>query len=337
MGLCNKVIMEESIKDSLIHRFLNKETTEQENAEILLWVSASEENRTEFRRVHRLYHLGQMQQFQSAIDVDKAWDNLNSRLPKAKREQKILRLTVFRRIAVAILTFLTIGFGSLWTKEHFFSVAKSAKIQFIAPKGDKSKIILADGTLVWLNSQTVLTYDALSPRKVTLQGEAYFEVEKDNRHPFLITTSSGMKVEVTGTRFNLRSFPEESFVETTLEEGEVRILGMNCERLIVLKPGQQSTYDIKSSQLKVQNVSAEIFSLWKNNELRFSDITFEELVPRIERWYGISIILDPRVGRNDRFTMTIKTESLRELLTMMQLTSKFKYEIKGSQVEILVK
>ena len=80
-----------------------------------------------------------------------------------------------------------------------------------------------------------------------------------------------------------------------------------------------------------------MYSLWKNNEIRFSDISFRDLVPQIERWYGVTIELDPEISKKDRFTMAIKTESLRELLSMMKLTSKFNYEIDGSRVKINAK
>ena len=325
------------MNDILIHRFLNKETSEKENNEILYWVSGSEENRAEFRKVHHVYHISKLKQFQSEIDIDKAWNKLNSQLPKIQGSPKIVYLDIFRKVAVSVLIVLAVGFGSLWTNEHFFGGAKSAIVQFEAPKGEKSKIVLADGSHVWLNSQTVLKYDALNPRKVTIEGEAYFEVEKDRAHPFEVSTTSGMKVIVKGTKFNLRSLISEPCVETTLEEGEVIITGSDNKQLAVLKPGQQAKYNISGNELLVQNVSTENYSLWKNNELRFTAISFAELVPRIERWYGVSINLDPLISSSDLFTMTIKTESLRELLNMMKLTSKFDYEINGAQIKIHAK
>jgi transmembrane sensor len=329
--------MEKSINDSLIHRFLNKETSELENKEILHWVSAAEENRAEFRKSHQLYHLSKIKTFQSEIDIDMAWNKLNSQLPKADNNPKIVYLDIFKKIAVAASIILAIGFGSLWTSEHFFSGAKTAIVQFEATKGEKSQIVLSDGSHVWLNSQTILRYDALNPRKVKLEGEAYFEVSKDRSHPFEVYTASGMRVLVTGTKFNLRSYAGESYVETTLDEGEFFIEGVNSEKLAVLKPGQQSHYNIQNNELKVQEVQTEIYSLWKNHELRFSGLSFAELAPRIENWYGVNVKLDPKINKRDRFTMTIKTESLRELLDMMKLTSRFNYEINGSELAINAK
>jgi len=172
---------------------------------------------------------------------------------------------------------------------------------------------------------------------VTLKGEAFFDVEKDEQEPFMVETASGMKVKVTGTRFNLRCYADDPIVETTLEEGEVIIIGENSRRLTVLNPGQQAKYTKNNNNIDVKNVSPELYSLWKNNEIRFSDISFRNLVPQIERWYGVTIELDPEISKNDRFTMAIKTESLRELLTMMKLTSRFDYEIDGSNVKINAK
>jgi len=326
--------MEESINETLLLRFLDKETSREENDAILRWVSDSEKNRAEFRKLHQAHHFSNRHYLKPEIDIDEAWEKLNGVLPKVKKQPQLILPDILWKVAASVLLVVTGGLGSLWMSGHFSEQAQSAMIQLKASKGEKSQAVLADGTHVWLNSQTTIKYDALNPREVTLDGEAFFEVEKDSDHPFEVITASGMKVIVTGTKFNLRSFVGESFVETTLKEGEVLIEGADNKQLAQLEPGQQAQYNIGEKNTSVRNVSPELYSLWKNNELRFADISFAELVPRIERWYGVTITLDSLQKNNDRFTMTIKTESLRELLNMMQLTSKFNYEIKGEQVKI---
>jgi transmembrane sensor len=326
--------MEETINETLLNRFLDKDTSNEENEAIHRWVSDSEGNRIEFRKFHLAYHMSKLRYSKSQIDVDEAWNKLNHLLPKAKPQHKLIDLDILRKVAASVLLVVAGGLGSLWMSGYFSGQQQSAIVELKTLKGEKSQVILADGSHVWLNSQTVLKYDALNPRKTTLDGEAFFEVEKDKAHPFEVITASGMKVIVTGTKFNLKSFAGEPFVETTLEEGVVEIEGADNKQLAQLEPGQQAQYNIEENNTSVKNVSPELYSLWKNNELRFTDISFAELVPRIERWYGITISLDSNRKNNDRFTMTIKTESLRELLNMMQLTSKFNYEIKGEQVKI---
>jgi len=337
ISLTKVKMMEDPINENLLNRFLDRDTTEQENDEILQWVSCSESNRVRFREIHHTYQLSKFRQYRSETDVDEAWNKISNRLPREADDRRLVYLDVFRKIAASAIIILGVGFGGWWMNGHFHKGIKSAVVQFEAPKGEKSRVVLADGSLVWLNSQTTLKYDALNPRKVTLDGEAYFEVDKDRKHPFEVVTVSGMKVVVTGTRFNLRCLESEPYVETTLEEGEVMIRGDKDNQLAVLKPGQQAQYDTKTKEVRVQEVTPDDYSLWKNNELRFSDVSFAELAPRIERWYGVTVKLDPKISSTDRFTMTIKTESLRELLNMMQLTSKFNYKIEGVQVEIFAK
>jgi ferric-dicitrate binding protein FerR (iron transport regulator) len=326
--------MEESINEILLHRFLDRETSREENDAILRWVSDSEENRAEFREVHKTHHFSKLQHFKSEIDVDEAWDKINKVLPKVIIRKRLVLPDILWKVAASVLLVVAGGLSSLWMNGYFSGQPQSAIVELKASKGEKSQAVLADGSHVWLNSQTVLKYDAFNPRKVTMEGEAFFEVKKDHNHPFEVTTASGMKVIVTGTKFNLRSFAGEPFVETTLEEGEVQIEGTGNKQLARLTPGQQAQYSTTDNSTSIRNVSPELYSLWRNNELRFTDISFAELVPKIERWYGVTISLDTAKKNNDRFTMTIKTESLRELLNMMQLTSKFNYEIKGEQVKI---
>jgi ferric-dicitrate binding protein FerR (iron transport regulator) len=326
--------MEELNDDSLMYRFLNRETTEEENKEILDWISASEENRDRFRKIHQAFNVHQYISLRSKTDLDQAWEKLYTRLTDG-RKKLIPRIAVyFIKVAAAILVLLAVGLGSIWVVGHFLKQDQQAMIMLDVPKGEKTKIVLTDGTLIWVNSQSTLRYNALDPRKVTIEGEAYFEVCKNVKQPFEVSTASGMKLRVTGTRFNLRCYPNERFVETTLEEGCVIIENIHPHPNVVLNPGEQARFDPSVNQVDVRKVVPEIYSLWKNNELRFENIPFSDLIPRIERIYGVNIQMDPRMNNNDRFTMTIATESLRELFNMMKLTSKFDYEINGEQVKI---
>ena len=326
--------MEESINETLLLRFLEKRTSTEENDTILRWVSDSEENRDNFRKLHHAYHSSKLHYLKSEIDIDKAWDKLNRLLPKAETKKKLIFPDFVWKVAASVLLIVAGGLGSLWVSGLLSDQTQSTVKELSTFKGEKSQLVLSDGSRVWLNSQTVLKYDESNPRNVTLDGEAFFEIEKDRTHPFEVITKSGMKVVVTGTKFNLRSYSHEPFVETTLEEGEVQIKKADSKLLVKLEPGQQAQYNVQTNAVNVQNVSSGLYSLWKNDELRFVDISFDELIPQIERWYGVTIKVGPKQKNDDRYTMTIKTESLQELLNMMQLTSKFSYEINKEEVKI---
>ena len=324
------------IDDSLLQRFLQKETSDTENNEIFQWLLQSKENHEKFRQVHQVWHLSRLKQYQSEIDVDEAWSRLYRQLPKLTGKRVFSLTAFFWKVAASVAIILAVGFGSLWTHDRFIHQTNSSQILVESPAGEKSRIVLADGTHVWLNSGTILKYDVSTPRKVDLDGEAYFDVVKDQSQPFEVAIRSGMKVTVLGTKFNLRSYATEKNIETTLEEGSIVISGI-ISKPVTLSPGQQANYDTGNNKLQIKNVTTEIYSLWKNNELRFTNISFAELVPRIERWYGVKIKLPQNINGSDRFTLTIKTESLRELLQMMQLTSNFDYAVNGEKVIIQAK
>ena len=319
------------VDERFLVRFLKRETTRTGNKAVYQWASSSEKNKTKLRTLYEIYHMSADNA--EAVDTEGAWEKVSHRLT-GRQKKNVNDRILYWKVAAFLAILLAIGAGSFWVHDHFSGSGGAAMIRVEAPPGEKSKVVLPDGTVVWLNSQTTLLYDAANPRKAALNGEAYFEVVKDPGHPFEVSTDPGLKVTVLGTRFNLRSFSDERYVEATLEEGIITVTGVHREKPVRLQPGQQARYDTGSKRLKVRNVSAGACSIWKNNELRFRDISFRELVPLIERWYGVKITLGPKVSKEDRFTMTIKTESLRELLKMMQLTSNFSYGINGEKVTL---
>lgn len=323
--------MDKKIPLEQLVRFINRETSVAEDQEILLWVSQSEANRTELRQLYESWLLSRITQQAGQLNVDDAWAEFSAkRLSLAKSPNKPV-LPAWFRVAASVLILIAVGVGSvegyrlLSPKQN-----KAAWVKVEVPAGEKSKIVLADGSSVWMNSESVLRYDAVHPRTVDLSGEAYFEIEKDPKHPFVVLTPSGLNVRVLGTHFNVRTYPGEGAVETTLDEGSVELFGKMLSKSIRIKPGEQAV--LANKQLEVKTVDSRLYSLWRNNELKLEDISFAELVPRIERWYGVKIKLDPKLSSRDRFTLTIKTESIRELFTMMQFTSNFNYQIHGSEV-----
>lgn len=326
--------MEISINDTLLIRFLDKETSTDENDAIFQWVSDSEENREYFRKLHHTYNLSYLNLLKYKIDIDQAWIKLNSLIAKGKTKNKLINPDFLWRVAASFFIFVAGGLSSIWMSGLLSDQNQTALIEIKTSEGEKSQVMLSDGSRVWLNSQTIIKYDAFNPRTVTLDGEAFFEIDKNPTNPFEVITNSKMRVVVKGTKFNLRSYSNEPFIETTLEEGEVQIQNTDSKLLAKLEPGQQAKYNVQTNAINVQNVALELYSSWKNNELRIIDVTFVELIPQIERWYGVTITVTHIPGNDDRFTMTIKNQNLLELLNMMQLTSKFTYEINGSQVKI---
>jgi ferric-dicitrate binding protein FerR (iron transport regulator) len=141
-------------------------------------------------------------------------------------------------------------------------------------------------------------------------------------------------VKVLGTRFNVCAYPEDGEYYTTLEEGSVNASNINNGEQVTLNPGEQVVLNRKTDGLKYQKVNTELYTSWKENLLKFDDATFDEVIKKMERWYDIKITVDPSVNTKERFTMTIKTESLREMLALVSKTTKINYEIKVNSVLI---
>ncbi|MGV8096098.1 MAG: FecR family protein [Mangrovibacterium sp.] len=207
-------------------------------------------------------------------------------------------------------------------------------IRHIVPAGEKSNVVLNDGTSVWLNSGSTLSYETNSRhvRKVRLAGEAFFEVVKNPKKPFLVETKN-YTVKVYGTQFNVKTYDDMTCSETILKEGIVTIF-LEDREAVNLKPGQRFFLN-KEKRYEISDVNPDLYLNWKENILKISNEELESLVIRMERWYGVKIqIEDFERVKHLRYTLTIKTESLREMLELMKYVTPFSYEINGENVTL---
>jgi transmembrane sensor len=205
-------------------------------------------------------------------------------------------------------------------------------VQYVVPEGQKSKVILADGTQVWLNSGSTLSVsmDEQNRRKVQLSGEAYFDVTKDKKIPFIVEAKD-YSVKVYGTQFNVRAYDDQNESETILKEGSISIF-TNSKKEIKMLPGQRFFLDSEKRQT-LSEVNPELYLSWKDNVLKINNEKLQDLIVRMEHWYGVKIQVDNFDNVKDlKYTLTIKTESLREMLDLMRYVTPLKYKIEGENV-----
>jgi transmembrane sensor len=201
------------------------------------------------------------------------------------------------------------------------------------PRGGRYQMRLPDGTNVWLNSASRLTFpssfSSLSKRKVELSGEAYFEVAKDKSRPFVVKTIL-QEVEVLGTHFNISSYEDESYVKTTLIEGSVKIVAKNGSDKI-LKPGQQSV--LTADNITVENISQGQQALaWKNDQFVFESNDIQYVMRMISRWYNVEVEYVGTIPEN-RFGGAIsKFENISEVLKSLESTGRVKFKIEGRRI-----
>ncbi len=158
-------------------------------------------------------------------------------------------------------------------------------------KGETYQIILPDQTKVWLNAASSIkfpvTFAGLDQRKIQLSGEAYFEVSKDKRHPFIVTTGK-QEVEVLGTHFNINSYADEPATKTTLLEGAVKVRSRTAvSDNVILKPGQQSNLTTPGN-ITVDEADPDV-TAWKDGKFRFNNTSLESILRQLSRWYNVDI------------------------------------------------
>lgn len=200
--------------------------------------------------------------------------------------------------------------------------------------GQQYEVILPDGSKIWLNAASTITYPAnfakLNKRKVELNGEAYFEVAKDKRRPFIVRTDR-QEVEVLGTHFNVNSYRNEQSTRTTLLEGSVRV--SDSKTLKVLLPGEQSL--LTTNALRVSKVDVDEAVAWKNGDFIFKDEEFNTILRQIARWYNVEIV-NTNNQPNLRLSGTIsKSRNLSTVLRALEITGEIKFKIEGKRVTVL--
>lgn len=200
--------------------------------------------------------------------------------------------------------------------------------------GEQTQVRLQDGTIVYLNAGSSLTYPTnfakRAKRQVSLTGEAYFEVAKDKEHPFVVAADH-QHVEVLGTIFNISSYADDPTVKTTLLEGSVRISNLNTNSTEILKPGEQAIVNSQSLLTKTVKVDDEV--AWKNGYFMFNNETLENIMKKVARWYNVSILYqDASIQQKTFFGSVSRYGSVSEILKLLQKTGAVKFEIKDRQI-----
>lgn len=230
------------------------------------------------------------------------------------------------------------------------SLAKNVETEYNTlsnPRGSKViAITLADGSRVWLNAGSSLTFPVAfngNERKVTMSGEAYFEVEHNNTRPFRVKVG-GEIIEDLGTRFNVSAYTDEPALRTTLLEGAVKLSLINenstspdNKKSILLQPGEQATLDNSSSEqpiLKVKQLDdVEEVIAWKSGRFRFNSVDIASVMRQAARWYDVDVIYKGYV-KGTISGGVARTKNISELLKILELTGKVRFTLEGRKVTV---
>ena len=195
------------------------------------------------------------------------------------------------------------------------------------PRGGEYKLVLADGTIVWLNSDSHIRYPVTfsgNTRQVELEGEAYFEVAKDVEKPFIVRMNE-YNVRVTGTQFNVRNYSNESLA-TTLVEGGVQIERKG--KVDRLRPGQQAVLENNEIRIRVVNVEEQV--AWRHGAFGFTQCRLENIMEELARWYDVDVFYMNQQVKDYHFSAWFKrSSSINEVINILEKTKKISLDLKG--------
>ena len=202
-------------------------------------------------------------------------------------------------------------------------------------RGNQYQLVLPDGSKVWLNAASSITYPTAfegKERKVVVSGEVYFEVAANKNLPFIVQEGD-MTVQVLGTHFNIDGYGDEAAMKTTLLEGEVRVLRGSSNSL--LKPGQQAMLAKNDNRVTVvDDANLEEVMAWKNGEFLFTDAPIESIMQQVARWYDVDVVYDARIS--EHFVANIpRNVPVSRLLNYLELTDQVHFRIEGKKITVI--
>lgn len=205
------------------------------------------------------------------------------------------------------------------------------------PKGGQYKISLPDGTNVWLNAASSITYPTVfkgTEREVTLNGEGYFEVTKNKAMPFMVK-SVMQTIEVLGTHFNINAYNDEALIKTTLLEGSVKVISATNSALII--PGEQAMISrIGNGVISKQQVNLEKEVAWKNGVFSFADEDIYAVMRQVSRWYDIDVVYEGDIPSDKFFGEISRSSNLADVFRILELNN-MKFTVEGKTVKVSYK
>jgi transmembrane sensor len=318
----------------LILRLFSGETDATEKNTISDWLSQSAENTKLYYDLKEIWLSAGVQVNADHYHLEDAIRKFREKINGPKVQQKNnFSLIIFLKYAAIVILFLGLPISYYFGTQN--STAQQSMTTITCAFGDKSTVTLPDSSKVWLNSGSKLTFNSdfkREGRKVILEGEAYFSVSKDKKNPFRVKTT-GIDIEVLGTEFNLKAYPDDKLVSTTLVEGSLQI-SSNHQNTII-KPNQKLVFDKKTGTMKLKELADTSNDTdWKEGRLIFRNESLEELKPKLERWFDVDIVFDDEIVKRRRFTGVLERESILEVVSYFDLSNHITCKIQGNKVII---
>jgi ferric-dicitrate binding protein FerR (iron transport regulator) len=309
----------------LLGKYLAGECNADEKEKVQAWLTASEANRKYLEEVQQLWEASGSESIPPEPSLEAAWRKVDQ---ATSRPARVLVYKPYLRIAASFLLVTLIGLLV------YLSAFYQKQITTITGENEKKEILLADGSRIWLNENSSLVYPQSFTgdlREVKLQGEAFFEIARNEAQPFQIKAGSSI-TRVLGTSFNIRQ-EADTTVEIGVITGKVSFYAADWEaNSIILQAGENGLLTASAPKLiKTKSADAN-FLAWHTGTLSFRNVALQEVIPRLEQLYHKKLILENKALATCLLTTRFEKRSLEEVLQILQTIYSFRYEINGDTI-----
>lgn len=205
------------------------------------------------------------------------------------------------------------------------------------PRGGQYKLILEDGSKIWLNAASSIKFPSrfdLKQRKIEISGEVYCEISKDPKRPFKVSYGNQV-VEVLGTHFNINAYADEASIKTTLLEGSIRLAHTKTLQSKLLVPGDQANMNPINNQIKIERVETESVVAWKEGYFMFNQEPLESIMRKVSRWYDVEVVYKGTVPQKKFGGKLSKFDDIQQLLDVLAATGSVKFETQGRRIIVM--
>jgi len=242
---------------------------------------------------------------------------------------------ILRAAVILLLPLIVSSLVYYFTKQQSYRSFSAFNYSIVTEKGERASVVLPDGTKVYINSGTTLSYPATfgkTDRRVQLSGEAYFEVITDNTLSFIVETSK-INIKVLGTIFNVYAYPESEWFETSLIKGSVELNANNGTQIIKLQPNQKARYLYYTGRFEINKTDLRLETAWKRGDLMFRSESVQNVIRQIDMFYGSTTEIEG-VFPEKLFTGTFHEDDINQVLKNLQIHYNFKYQKIGNRINI---
>lgn len=324
------------MNEKLLIKFLEKKCTQEELNEIYIWMNESPENTKYLFEMEEAWNTGNEYKYAQKEELDEGINRLISGIREkttlyVKFRNIISSLPVRIAAVVAIISLLSLNLYMMIHK----SDAGAMNIVEV-PRGQRVSLVLSDGTKVWLNSDSKLSYPAKfssGKREVTLSGEGCFDVTKNKDLPFIVH-SQDLDIKVLGTKFNVKSYNSDH-TSVTLENGAIEVAFADQFKPLMMKPNERLIYSKAEGVRLNKNIDASLSSKWVSGELVFQCVTLKELTLELQRHFDVKIIIMNSDLEDKLYTCRLKSNvTIDSVMELLKTTRDFDYSIQDKKILI---